>query len=260
MMHPYEYRRRVFNHALLECFSRIQEACCEIDPHEEARLADIAKKMSDVFYTDMLKLDTAQIDTTKKNLDGSCTFIKDCVGICESIACDKMKEACDADMDIPDDQKIELSDEDEGLIDKLFDEKAPTVQIDAIRDATVKSLVAENDKAQEIKNALEIAQSQVADNSSPEALEETVSRLENRGPTSLMNAILNQISETAIRDVHANNDKPIGPGEIMSENAEEIKNRAVMVYSLYEASNVFGIKKWTPAMVKAEAEKIYYNK
>lgn len=260
MMHPYEYRRRVFNHALLECFGRIQEACCEIDPHEEARMATMAKKMSDAFYTDMLGLDTAQIDATKKNLSGCCTFIKDCVGICESIACDKMKEACDADMDIPEDQQIELSDEDEALIDKLFDEKSPTVQIDAIRDATVKSLVAENEKAQEIKNALEIAQSQVADNSSPEALEETVSRLENRGPTSLMNAILNQMSEAAIKDVHAHSEKPIGPGEIMSENADEIKNRAIMLYSLYEASSVFGIKTWTPAMVKAEAEKIYYNR
>lgn len=261
MMHPYEYRRRVFNHAMLECFGRIQEACCEIDPKEEPRYAEMAKKMSDAFYTDMLNLETAQVKATKEALSGSCTFLKDCVGICESIATDKMAAAQDAAMEIPDDQKIELSDEDEALIDKLFDEKSPTVQIDAIRDATVKSLVAENDKAQEIKNALEIAQSQVSpSDSSAEVMEETVSRLENRGPTSLMNAILNNISEAAIKDVHTHSEKPKSPGEIMSENADEIKNRAIMLYSLYEASSVFGVKAWTPAMVKAEAERIYYRR
>lgn len=259
MMHPYEFRRRVFNTALLECLNRIQETCCEINPSEEPHHAKISKKMCEVFYTDMLGLDKAQISDTKQNLSGATTFIKDCVSVCESIACDKMQAACDADADIPDDQKIELSPEDEALVDKLFEDKAPTLQIDAIRDATVKSLLAENDKAQEIKDSLEIAQSQVADNGSAEALEETVSRIENRGPTSLMNAILNQMSEAAIKDVHAHSEKPKSPGEIMSENAEEIKARGIMLYSLYEASSVFGIKTWTPAMVKAEAHKIYYN-
>lgn len=261
MMHPYEFRRRTFNRAMLECFGRIQESCCEIDPHEEPRYAEMAKKMSDAFYTDMLNLETSQIDATKKALSGACTFIKDCVCVCESIATDKMTAAQDAEMDIPDDQKIELSDEDEALIDKLFDEKSPTVQIDAIRDATVKSLVAENEKAQEIRDALEIAQSQVPGSTEgAEAMEETVSRLENRGPTSLMNAILNVMSEAAIKDVHAHSDKPLSPGAIMSENADEIKNRAIMLYSLYEASSVFGIRTWTPTMVKAEAERIYFGK
>ena len=76
-----EFRRRVFNHALLECFSRILENCCEFDQTDthDRHLAGIAKKMSDAFYTDKLSLDKCTINQTKQKLSESVTFIKDCM-------------------------------------------------------------------------------------------------------------------------------------------------------------------------------------
>ena len=91
-------------------------------------------------------------------------------------------------------------------------------------------------------------------------MEETVNRLNHRGPTSLMNAILNNVSEAAVKDVNANSKAPVSVGKVMSENAQEIRNRAVMMYSLFETSSVFGIKKYTDRDVKALAEQIYYGK
>lgn len=256
-----EYRRKVFNHTLLECFGRIQEACCEIDPIAEPLNAARAKKMADAFYTDMLSLNSSTIEQTKKNLSESVTFIKDCINLAEAVADDKASIAAENDMEIPENQKIELSEEDEALIDKLFDEKGPDVQVSAIRDATIKSLIAEDKKAQEIKDALSIAQSQVAANSGDtKVMEETVARLGNRGPTSLMNAIMNATAAIAVKDVNENAQGPVSVGKVMAENAEEIRNRAIMVYALYEASSVFGLKKFTAAEVKDIAEKIYYNK
>ena len=91
-------------------------------------------------------------------------------------------------------------------------------------------------------------------------MEETVARLGNRGPTSLMNAIMNATAAIAVKDVNENAQGPVSVGKVMAENAEEIRNRAIMVYALYEASSVFGLKKFTAAEVKDIAEKIYYNK
>lgn len=259
-----EYRRRVFNHVVLECFSRIQESCCDLDCksgdcHEE-RLATIAKKMSDAFYTDKLKLDTSTISKTKATLAEAVTFIQDCVEVADNIAAAKAATASDEELDIPDSQPIELNPEEEALVDKLFDEKKPDVQIDAVRDATVKALLEEDKKAQEIKDSLSIAQSQVATGNNPKAIEEAVSRMGNRGPTSLMNAIMNATAADAVKQVNENANKVVSVGTVMSENAQEIKDRAIMIYSLYEASSVFGIVKYTKDDVKKEAEKIFYNK
>lgn len=260
-----ELRRRVFNHALLECFSKIHESCCgdcctdNDDPHHDRNIT-MAKKMSDAFFGDMLALNGCTINQTKARLSEAVTFIQDCINISEAIAQDKADIAKEENMEIPEDQKIELSPEDEELIEKLFDEKGPEVQIDAVRDATVKALLAEDKKAQEIKDSLSIAQSQVAAGGDPKVMEETVSRLSGRGPTSLMNAIMNSVSAAAVRDVNENAKTPVSVGTVMAENATEIKNRAIMIYSLYECSSVFGIKSYTNAEVKKIAEEIYYGK
>lgn len=259
-----EYRRRVFNTALLECFSTIQESCVKDestvgDSHAE-HLMGISKKMSDNFYKNLLGLETSTIEATKKKLEGSVTFIKDCVGICESIAQDKYDEAQKAGLEIPEDQQIELGEEGEALIEKLFDEKSPDLQVAAVRDATVTALLAEDKKAQEIKDSLDIAQSQVAAGGDPKVMEETVSRLGNRGPTSLMNAIINAVSAMAVKDVNEASSAPVSVGKVMAENRQEIKDRATLMYCLYEASSVFGIKKYTPKDVQHIAESIYYNK
>lgn len=258
-----EYRRQVFNHVILECFSRIQESCCGLekcdDCHQD-RLATIAKKMSDAFYTDKLNLNNSTIATTKKTLSEAVTFVQDCVEVADNIAATKADDAAKEELVLPSQQPIELNPEEEALIDKLFDEKKPEVQIDAVRDATVKALLEEDKKAQEIKNSLSIAQSQVANGTNPKALEEAARILGNRGPTSLMNAIMNAVSADAVRQVNEAAEKPVTVGKVVSENAEEIKDRAIMMYSLYEAASVFGVLKFTPSMVKKEAEKIFYNK
>ena len=75
-----------------------------------------------------------------------------------------------------------------------------------------------------------------------------------------MNAIMNAVSADAVRQVNEAAEKPVTVGKVVSENAEEIKDRAIMMYSLYEAASVFGVLKFTPSMVKKEAEKIFYNK
>lgn len=257
-----EFRRRVFNHAMLECFSRILENCCEFDQSDchDQRLATVAKKMSDAFYTDKLSLDKCTINQTKQKLSESVTFIHDCMNICEAIADTKYEIAGQEDMDIPEDQKIELSEEDKALLDKVFEEKKPTVQLDQIRDATVKALLEEDRKSQEIRDSLSIAQSQVSAGGDPKVMEETVSRLGNRGPTSLMNAIMNSVAADAVRDVNENAKAPVSVGSVMSENADEIKKRATMIYMMYESANTFGIVKYTPADIKRLSEEIYYNK
>lgn len=259
-----EYRRRVFNTALLECFSTIQESCVKDetacgDCHAD-NLMNISKKMSDNFYKNLLDLENSTIEATKKKLANSVTFIKDCVSVCESIAADKYDKAREAGLEIPEDQQIELGEEGEALIEKLFDEKSPDLQVAAVRDATVTALLAEDKKAQEIKDSLDIAQSQVAAGGDPKVMEETVNRLGNRGPTSLMNAIINAVSAMAVKDVNEASTSPVSVGKVMSENRQEIKDRACILYCLYEASSVFGIKKYTPQEVQKIAEAIYYNK
>lgn len=257
-----EYKRRVFNRCLLECFGRIELQATglneAVEPHDCFH-AEMAKKMSDVFYTDLLKLNDCTIGMTKKNLSESVTFIQDCINISEAIAEDKAAAATEEGLEIPEDHQIELSEEDMALIDKVFDEKNPQLQVDQIRDATVKALLAEDKKAQEIKDSLNIANSQVAAGADPKTLEETVSRL-NRGPTSLMNAIINNVSTAAVKDVNENSKTPVSISKVLSENAEEIKDRAAMMYMLYEAASVFGLKKFSSKDVERIANEIYYNK
>ena len=259
-----EYRRKVFNTSLLECLSRIHLECagidCKCEEQETKLVANKAKQMCDAFYKEQLKLDTSTIAQTKANLSEAVTFIQDCLNICETIADEKADVAEREELDIDEDEPIELSDEDEALIDQVFDEKDPDVQVDAIRDATVKALIAEDEKAKEVRDSISIAQSQVAAGEDPEALEETIQRLDRRGPTSLMNAILNYTSVSAVRFVNEHTGKAVGVGQVMSENADEIKTNASLLYMLYEMANVFGIAHWTAADIRHEAERIYHEK
>lgn len=268
MMPIPEYRRRVFNECMLECMDRIHGMILngspgteEMDYHDKENMTKMASKMCRAFYNSELCLDTCTVDQTKKRLSEAVTFIRDCVDVCESIANDKAKCATEEGCEMDDAQKIELSDEDEELIDKLFDEKSPELQVDTIRDATVKALVAEDQKAQEIRDAMNIANSQVAAGQPPEVMKETVERINGRGPTSLMNAIINRYTAAAIKDVNENAEGGVASvGQVMRENADVIKTRSVMLYTLYEMANVFGIIKYTPAEVKKLTEQIYYNK
>ena len=264
MINYREYRRKVFNACMLECFSRIHESCTQLkfgtgDCHQDA-LAKMANKMCDAFFTERLQLNTSTIGQTKAKLSEAVTFIQDCINISEAIAEDKMAVAQEEKLEIDKNQEIELSPEDTDLIDKVFEEKGPQVQVDAIRDATVKALIEEDKKAQEIRDSLSIAQSQVANGGDPKVMEETVARLNGRGPTSLMNAILNNVSAAAVKNVNENSQGVVPVGKVMAENADEIKTRASMMYMLYEMASVMGIIRFSPKDVKLEAESIYYNR
>lgn len=258
-----EFKRRVFNSALCECFAKIHAKCLGINEDQtlfgyypdanETYLSEMANAMAKTFIRSELNLDKATIATTKKALAESCTFVQDCVALCEAIADDKMKAAVENDVKATDDMKEpELNAEEKELIQNLFDRKDPEVEADAVRDATVKALLAEREKANKIKEATSIAQ-QAGDQNK---LQETVARISSRGPTSLMHAMITAVSEAAVKDVHEKN--PTAKiGTILSENADEINTRAAMMYALYEAVNAFSIKKYSKRDIEQISREIY---
>ena len=258
-----EFKRRVFNSALCECFAKIHAKCLGINEDQtlfgyypdanETYLSEMANTMAKTFIRSELNLDKATIATTKKALAESCTFVQDCVALCEAIADDKMKAAVENDVKATDDMKEpELNAEEKELIQNLFDRKDPEVEADAVRDATVKALLAEREKANKIKEATSIAQ-QAGDQNK---LQETVARISSRGPTSLMHAMITAVSEAAVKDVHEKN--PTAKiGTILSENADEINTRAAMMYALYEAVNAFSIKKYSKRDIEQISRDIY---
>lgn len=259
-----EYKRRVFNECMLECMCKIHgqvlNGDCVDTAFSSERLKNMSKNLTKTFMKDCMKLDNQQIRQTKASLSEAVTFIQDCIALSEAIAEDKAQCAKDEKLEMPADQEIKLSAEDKALIDKLFHDKNPELQVDQIRDATVNALLAEDKKAQEIKDSLNIANAQVSNGGDPEALKEAVTRIEHRGPTSLMNAIINRVTTMAVQDINENSKTPVSVSVIMKENAEEIRDRATMIYALYEMANVLGIHKYTVNEIKAEAEKIYYGK
>ena len=121
-------------------------------------------------------------------------------------------------------------------------------------------MIAEDKKAQEIKDSLSIAQSKVAAGEDPKVMEETVNMISAKGPTSLMNGIMNRFTSVTVRNKMNESSTPRPIGEIMQENAEEIRNNAMIMYSLFEASSVLGIHKYTKAELKEIAQKFYYTK
>lgn len=254
------YKRAAFKSVLLECFGRIQLACCEIDPAKEPMNAERATKMSDAFYTDMLKLDESTINDIKKSLDNSCTFIKDCISVADVISESKTCDADENGIECSGKEYVELSEEDQAIIDKLFSEKSPTVQIQTIRDSAVASLLAEDKKAKAIKDALNMANSKVAAGEDPKVVTETIDRLNAVGPTSLMNAIMNATAGLAVKDVNESSNSIVSVDKVLSENADKIRERAIMLYNLYEAANVLGIHHYTEKEVREEAIRIYYGK
>ena len=77
-----------------------------------------------------------------------------------------------------------------------------------------------------MKAAYDLAQSQAVSENDPGALEETVGRIRNVGPTSLMNAIMNNVAVAAVKDINEAG-RFTNIGSILSENAEEIREMLV---------------------------------
>ena len=259
-----ELKRRTFNTALCECFAKIHAKCLDLEETtlfghypdaNEIALKEMANTMAKEFIRSELDLDTATISATKDRLSESCDFMKQCVLLCEEIANDKIAAASENEVKATDDMKSpELNPEEKELIQNLFDRNDPEIEADAVRDATVKALLAEREKANKIKDATSIAQ-QAGDQNK---LEETITRISSRGPTSLMHAMITAVSEAAVKDVLEQNPKA-RIGNILSENADEINTRAAMMYALYEAENAFGIKNYTRRDIERIARDIYKN-
>ena len=257
-----ELKRRTFNEALCECFAEIHARCLNLQETSlfgyypdanEIALKEMANSMAKEFIRSELDLDNSTIAATKDRLSESCDFMQSCVALCEDIATDKIAAAAENQVKATDDmKKPELNPEEKELIKNLFDRNEPEIEADAVRDATVKALLAEREKANEIKDATSIAQ-QAGDQNK---LEETVNRISSRGPTSLMHAMITAVSEAAVKDVLEQNPKA-RIGNILSENADEINTRAAMMYALYEAVNAFGIKKYTRQDIERIAREIY---
>lgn len=265
-MSKYQYRRKVFNTALLESFSRIQLEilndgsgnCCTGGPCSDD-MCRAAKAFSDAFYKETLDLEHSTIAQTKQKLSEAAEFIRDVADACEDIAEDKADAIDAGEIEPEEDQEVELSEEDKAVLDQIFEVKKPVEEIETIRDATVAALIAEDKKSQEIKDALDIAQSQVSTGENPDAMEETVKRINKVGPTSLMNGIMNHFSTLAVKDINEAGNFA-GVAKAMKDNRDLIKTRSVMMYSLFEACNLFGIKKFTPAEVKTLAYELYYGR
>ena len=105
-----------------------------------------------------------------------------------------------------------------------------------------------------------MANSKVAAGDDPKTVNETIERLNAVGPTSLMNAIMNATAGLAVKDVNEASNSIVGVDKVLSDNADKIRERSVMLYNLYEAANVFGLKKFTEKEVREEAIRIYYGK
>lgn len=254
-----EYKRRVFNTALLECFSRIHREALSGSTTLDENVSRAASDACKAFFNEELNLANSTITATKRRLSEAVQFIQDCVETSENIACDKADCAKKEGMVIPDEQEAQLSAEDKSVITQLFDGKDPKLQVDQIRDATVQALLAEDKKAEEIRDAVDVAKAQSAEEGTNEALEETVKRLDRRGPTSLMHAIMNNVSRRVVKTVNETSGN-FAIGEIMASNSDAIKDQAIMIYQLYEMANVFAIKKYTPADVMNLARDIYNEK
>ena len=74
-----------------------------------------------------------------------------------------------------------------------------------------------------------------------------------------MNAIMTRVSTKAISDMNeSGNFRSIN--DTMRDHAEGIKDRSIMIYTLYEMCNVFGIHKYSPRDVEMLTKEIFYEK
>lgn len=265
-----EYERRVFNTILTECFVKmhamangLDEACCKMECFNSAvedprNMKEMAAKMAREFFKTEMNLDKCTINETKKKLCESITFVKQCVALAEACAKEKTEAAAEAKLDLTDDDTgEEVGEEEKTEIEKLFDDKTPTVAADAVAKASVQALMDEKKKSEEVKDAIDLAKAA----GETTKVNEAVNRLSRRGPTSLMNAIMTFVSECAVRDVaEANPNATANIGNILKENAEDIRTRSAMMYSLFETMNAFGFKRYSEAELKDAAWNIYQGK
>ena len=256
----YEYQRRVHHEVILECLCQLHAEilgpCSSCGGESAEDIEAIRRRLCRSYFVSELDLENKTIGECRDRLSETCLFLRECEQVAEAIAEEKAEEARENDVEFGDDQEVELSDEDKAVVDQIFDLRSPTPDIEKIRDATVDALVKEDEKAKEMKDAVDIAKAQGVVDNDPEAVSEAVARMNALQPTSLMGAIINNISVIAVNEVtEVGNFHSVG--DVLRDNSDAIKTRAVMVYALYEMANVFGIHRYTPDEVKTLAEDIY---
>lgn len=218
----------------------------------------LAESMCDSYFTEELRLTESTISQTKERLRAANRYITEAVAECEEIADKHAEEARKEGKTFGDDEKIELTPEDNEVLDQLFHSKGPGPQIDQIRDATVKALISEEKKAKEVRDALDLAQSKVSTGDT-NAYNETASRISKVGPTSLMGAIMNSFGRAAVNET-SNAGRFTSVGEVLAENADLIKTRSVMLYAIMETGNQLEITHMNSADVERLARNIFYQK
>lgn len=228
-------------------------SCGDNDPERE-----LTEAMCDTYFIEELQLESATITQTKNRLRGANYYIVEACEECEEIADKKTEDAKKDGVTFEDDERIELSPEEHAVLDQLFHSKGPGPQIDQIRDATVKALMAEEKSAKEVRDALDLAQSKVAEGDT-KAYSETADRINRVGPHSLMGSIMNSMGRAAVKDVNESG-MAIDIGTILSENADLIKTRATALYAIMETGNQLEITNFSGKDVERLASNIFYQK
>ena len=231
------------------------------DPNITKRGSAMFKK----FFADECGLAENTIGQTKKLVEDAVEYVKQAADLAEDIAEEKTDNARKEGIEFEADQEPELSQEDKAVIQQLFDVKAPTPQIDKIRDATVQALIKEDEKSKEIKDALDIAKSKVNISSkdkdkdeAKKAQNETMNRINNLGPHSLMGSIINSVSASVINSMNEAGTLT-NIGKALRENSDNIRDRSMAIYAIFETMNQLGTKNYTPHEVEELSESFYYS-
>lgn len=244
-----QYKRNVFAHILSESFVKIHSKA--LDLKENELLYENVSKVAREFVTTTLKLNENTVEQIKDSLKNSSYFVGRIVTLAESMACEKMETLSKEKLPVPD--CVELNDEEKQMIENLFKYECPEEGVTEITDSVAKAMMKENQKATEIKEALDLMKVNGTDQ---KTLQESVNKISQREPYSLMNSIILNISESYVKE-HLTNNPNLKAADILKENATNIKEDSMTAYALYETLNVFGFKTFDKKMVEDLSYKIY---
>lgn len=249
----FEYKRKYFIDVMSESFAELHHHC--IESEEGSEKYDSCKAAAKEFFNEQTGIESLTINGFKETVGPTLSYFgRTIMEAAEEMAEEKSQEIA-INKDLPIDPDPKMSEEDKVLMDIIFTSKHPEDEIAAVRDATAKALYAENKKAEEIKEALQI----VGEDCDAKTLQESINRIGNIGPTSLMNAILSNVTEHMLRG-NINEGFTGSTSDLVRNNADQIKEDAMVMYSLFECINCFGFRTYSPEEVKKIATDIYLNK
>lgn len=236
-----DYKRKMFNLALTECFSILYEKVIGDRVHnmnEAVKLQSLSDHAKEIFISEM-GLAKSTIGQTKNRINESgAHFTKILVAVAESVAEDKtnaVKENKGALDSLPTD----LNDVDKEVIEKVFEERLDEENIDQVRDSITKAMLFEKRKAEDINNAINLDKH----NSKDGSLSESVVSLIKRPPNTLLEAIYKKSMSDAIVEAV---EKGFDTSKVITDNKEIIQEGSLAIYAIYETINMYGFKKFTP--------------